>query len=177
MTVPDYRIARLTGDLDLVAFDCGAPEYTDWLVDHAHAAVAVGSSMVYLLLERVPPRAEERVVGYYAVCPTMVARDDVPRPLRRGLLRAVPAWLLDKLALDVSLRGDHDHQWGSQLLRAALETIVAGAERGGGQVIAVDAGHPGLVGWYVRHGFRSTDGPDLRLYLKVATARSYLAQG
>jgi hypothetical protein len=40
----------------------------------------------------------------------------------------------------------------------------------------VDADNPGLIGWYSRHGFRSTGGQDLRLYMKVATARKYLEQ-
>jgi hypothetical protein len=55
-----------------------------------------------------------------------------------------------------------------------METIVAGADVGGGQVIVVDADNAGLVDWYTRHGFRSTGSDNLRLYMKVATARQYL---
>lgn len=101
------------------------------------------------------PDAEHRVVGYFAICPTMVVRDDMPKPLQRGALRAAPAWLLAKLAQDGSLRGAKNHQWAAELLREALETI---------------------LGWYSRHGFQSTGSHDLRLYMKVATARKYLAQ-
>ncbi|MDT4936025.1 MAG: hypothetical protein QOK11_3917, partial [Pseudonocardiales bacterium] len=28
--------------------------------------------------------------------------------------------------------------------------------------------------WYAANGFLSTGGPDLRMYMKVATARAYL---
>ncbi len=35
---------------------------------------------------------------------------------------------------------------------------------------------PRLIGWYSRHGFKSTGGQDLRLYMKVATARKHLEQ-
>ncbi len=104
----------------------------------------------------------------------MVVRDDKPKSLQRGVLRAAPAWLLAKLALDRSLRGDKDHQWGAQLLREALEKIVASVDLGGGQIIVVDADNPGLIAWYSRQGFKSTGGQDLRLYMKVATARKYL---
>ena len=87
---------------------------------------------------------------------------------------AAPAWLLAKLAPDKSLRGDKDHQWGAQLLREALEKIVASVDLGGGQIFVVDTGIPGLIAWYSRQGFMSTGGQNLRLYMKVATARKYL---
>lgn len=176
MTPPTYRVAKLAPRFDLRTFDCAEPAYNEWLTEHAAKAVAAGSSMVYLLLERVRRGGEERVVGYFAICPTMVVRDDMPKPLQHGVLRAAPAWLLAKLALDASLRGDKEERWGSQLLREALETIVHGVDVGGGQIIVVDADNPGLVGWYSRHGFKSTGHDDLRLYMKVATARKYLAQ-
>lgn len=132
--------------------------------------------MVYLLLENIHPDGKERVVGYYAICPTMVVRDDMPKGVQRGMLRHPPAWLIAELALDTSLRGDKVKQWGTQLLREALERIVAVADQGAGQVIVVDADNAGLVAWYVGHGFKRTGGPDLRLYMKVATARRYLEQ-
>lgn len=133
--------------------------------------------MVYLLLERLSPDVGERVVGYYAICPTMILRDDIPKPVQRGVLRQAPAWLFAKLALDKSLRGDHHHQWGTQLLRDALQTILASVDNSGGQIIVVDADNAGLVDWYSRRGFKNTGGSDLRLYMKVATAQKYLQPG
>ncbi|MEI2276684.1 hypothetical protein OHC50_04295 [Paenarthrobacter ilicis] len=150
--------------------------YNSWLTEHAAKAVESGASMVYLLIES-QISAEQKVVGYFAICPTLVVRDDMPKPLQRNLLRSTPAWLLAKLALDRTLRGDSDMRWGWQLLRVALETIVEAASMGGGQVIVVDADNPGLIGWYSRHGFKPTGGSDLRLYMKVATARKYLLDG
>ena len=174
MTDLSFRIARLDAGFDLTTFDCGEPAYNQWLSEHARRAVESGSSMVYLLLERMSPDNEEHVVGYYAICPTMVVRDDAPKPLQRGVLRQAPAWLLAKLALDKSLRGDGTHKWGAQLLREALRTILASADNGGGQIIVVDADNAGLVSWYSRQGFKDTGGSDFRLYMKVATARKYL---
>lgn len=175
MTQPSYRVVTLTPRFDLGVFDCGETSYNDWLKEHAARAVAAGSSMVYLLVEQAQPGGDERVVGYYAICPTTVVRDDIPKPLQRGVMRAAPGWLLAKLALDRSLRGDTETRWGARLLRHALETILASADLGGGQVIVVDADNPGLVAWYTRHGFRSTGAQPLRLHMKVATARRYLA--
>ena len=176
MSSPAYRVTKLAPRFDLRAFDCGESAYNAWLIQHALNAVEAGSSMVYLLLERVHPGAEERVIGSYAICPTVVVRDDMPKSLQRGVLRAAPAWLLAKLALDRSLRGDKDHEWGALLLREALERIVASVDLGGGQIMVVDADNPGLIAWYSTQGFKSTGGPDLRLYMKVATARRYLEQ-
>ncbi|HXC76776.1 MAG TPA: hypothetical protein VNU19_06980 [Candidatus Acidoferrum sp.] len=174
MSSATYRVAKLTSGIELAGFDCGEPAYNEWLTEHALAAVAAGSSAVYVLLEEFESGAAERVIGYYAICPTLVVRDDIPKPLRHGMLRATPGWLLAKLALDVSRRGDKAQQWGAQLLRDALETILASADLGGGQVIVVDADEAGLLDWYTRHGFRTTGADNLRLYLKVATARRYL---
>jgi len=91
VTSPVYRVTKLTSGFDLRAFDCGEPAHNQWLVQHANNAVEAGSSMVCLLLEQVHPSAEERVVGYYAICPTVVVRDDMPKSLQRGVLRAAPA--------------------------------------------------------------------------------------
>ena len=115
------------------------------------------------------------MVGYYAINPTQVVREDVPKSLSRGWPQTVPAWKLGKLAVHVDLRADKDAQWGRQLLRDALETIVRVADAGGGKVIVVDADNQGLLGFYTRNGFKSTgrDG-DLSLYLKVSTARAAL---
>ncbi|HEX4726771.1 MAG TPA: hypothetical protein VH298_03180 [Jatrophihabitans sp.] len=182
MSSPSYRVQplsvafHLTGfDLtgfDLTAFDCGEPTYDQWLVNHARQAVRSGSAAVQLLVERQSGSA--RVVGYYAICPTLVVRAATPKQLRQGLLRSAPGWLLAKLALDRSLRGDPDRQWGRQLLRQALLTIIEAAEVGGGQLIVVDPANAGLVDWYAGNGCLTTGGPDLRMYLKVATARAYL---
>jgi ribosomal protein S18 acetylase RimI-like enzyme len=171
-----YRVAKLAPHFDVDAFDCAEPPYNEWLTQHALAAVSSGSAAVYVLLASEGTGGGERVAGYYAICPTLVVRDEVPKRLQRGLLRAAPGWLLAKLAVDVSLRGDRKDRWGSQLLRDALERIVAGADAGGGQIIVVDADNAGLVDWYNQHGFRSTGAANLRLYMKVATARQYLAR-
>jgi hypothetical protein len=174
---PSYRIQQLNATFhrtgfDLGAFDCGEPAYNEWLVNHAHRAVRAGSAAVQVLLER--QAGPSRVVGYYAICPTLVVRAAAPKQLRHGLVRSAPGWLLAKLALDRSLRGDADRQWARQLLREALLTIIDAAEIGGGQLIVVDPDNAGLVGWYAGNGFLPTGGPDLRMYLKVATARAYL---
>ena len=168
----------LAPGFDLGAFDCGEPSYNEWLANEATRAVESGSAAVHLLVETPTDEDDQstgdRVVGYFAICPTLIVRDHAPKQVRRGMLRSAPGWLLAKLALDQSLRGDPDRQWGRQLLREALLTMIAAADLGGGQMIVVDPDNAGLVAWYPAKGFHSTGGPDLRMYMKVATARTYL---
>lgn len=178
MNPASYRVVKLAPGFDLGAFDCGEPSYNEWLTKDARRAVDSGSAAVHLLIETPTEEDDQptgdRVVGYFAICPTLIVRDDAPKQYRRGLLRSAPGWLLAKLALDQSLRGNPGHQWGRQLLREALLTIMAAAELGGGQAIIVDPDNAGLVAWHAANGFVSTGGPDLRMYMKVATARRYL---
>lgn len=170
-----YRLSQLEPGLDLAGFDCGEQAYNAWLTGAAAQAHKTGSAHVSVLLER-DENGTERVVGYFAICPTLVVRDQMPKPMQRRMLSGTPGWLLAKLAVDTSLRGQPE-QWGRQLLREALLAIIAAAERGGGAVIVVDADNPGLVPFYQRNGFVPTGGGDLRLFMKVATARAYLLEG
>lgn len=170
---PTYRVTKLAPGDDLGDFDCGEPTYNEWLVRHAAASVQAGISAVYLLLEENDEAP--RVVGYYAINPTQVVREDVPSSLSRGWPQAVPAWKLGKLAVHIDLRADKNAQWGRQLLREALQTIVRVADAGGGKVIVVEADNAGLVAFYRRNGFKTTGAEgDLALYMKISTARKAL---
>jgi ribosomal protein S18 acetylase RimI-like enzyme len=169
---PTYRVIKWAPGYDLGAFDCGEAAYNDWLCEHAATSAQSGICAVYLLLEETENTA--RMVGYYAIAPTQVVRA-VPGKLARGWPQTVPAWKLAKLAVHVALHEDESAEWGRQLLREALERIVTVADAGGGKVIVVDADNAGLLGFYLRNGFKSTGvAGDLSLYMKVSTARRVL---
>ncbi|HEX3930033.1 MAG TPA: hypothetical protein VHW64_04975, partial [Nocardioides sp.] len=129
-------------DLELggIDFDCGVEHYNEWLRRHARTAVASGSASVYHLADSL----SDRLVGYFTLSPTQVARADVPKELHRGLLRATPGYLIGKLALDKSCqtrwRRDNcldplPQQLGPDLLRAAVLKALEAARTGGGQII------------------------------------------
>lgn len=178
MTDPSYHISKLApGEYDLGAFDCGEQTYNDWLAKSALGAISAGTCAVYVLVRDDGDTLA--IMGYFSIGPTQVVRDDLPDKMRRGSPQAVPGWLLGKLALHVDLQGKDS--WGSRLLVAALEKIVAVADDGGGKVIVVDADNVGLLGFYLRHDFQSVrpDQPgedSLRLFMKVSTARKAIAQ-
>jgi ribosomal protein S18 acetylase RimI-like enzyme len=168
----EYRVTPWASGYDLEAFDCGDEEYNEWLSRSAERACKAGTSAVYLLVAVSGEAAT--VVGYYAICPTMIVKEAMPKALQRGSMSQTPGWLLTKLAVSRDLRGG---PLGEQLLREALRTIARSANAGGGRVIAVDAGHPELIDWYQRRGFTPTGivGSN-RLYLKVSTAQRYLLE-
>ena len=172
MSAPSYRFAPFSGGSDLTGFDCGHEAYNQWLRNSAETAVRAGSAAVYLLLEET--RAATRVVGYYAIAPTAVVRAELPRAVAGGAPDPVPGFLIAKLALDRTLRGDRDAMWGTQLVVAALRRIIEAADVSGGRVIVVDVDNAGLVPFYRGHSFLPTKADPLRLYMKVATGRKLI---
>lgn len=171
MSEPTYRIVRLAPEHDLGAFDCGEEYYNSWLAHHAREADSRGTSAVYLLVCLNGEASDPKVAGYFAICPTTVQSDGAPNQVKRSIMRQAPGWLLAKLALDLSLQGG---TWGRELLREAIEEIVRAASSGGGQVIVVDPENEKVFTWYRAQGFLGTGMENLRLYMKVSTAREYL---
>lgn len=171
MSGENFRIERLAAKHDLAAFDCGVEYYNSWLSRYALEADQRGSSAVYVLVRDIGDPATPEVSGYFAICPTMAQTAGAPAEVRRSILRQAPGWLLAKLALDRSLRGG---TWGKELLREALQEILDSAARGAGQVIVVDAENERVFAWYEEQGFLGTGADNLRLYMKVSTARRYL---
>jgi hypothetical protein len=175
VTHVNHRLTPMAPGYDLGAFDCGEDTYNRWLVNGADAAVKAGTAGVYLLLEEVTGRPP-RVAGYYAICPTAVVRAELPKSVGNSMPDPVPGFLLAKMALDRSRQGDKEAMWGTQLVVAALRRIVEAANVSGGRVIVVDADNDGLLPFYSSHSFLPTKGHPLRLYMKVATARSLIAR-
>lgn len=158
-----YRSARLTGEHDLSAFDCGNDSLNAWLRDEALRAerARVSATTVWTL------PGDPAVLAFHSVAPTLLRREDMPSRSIAGGYSSVPGFLLGRLALDRSLQGKG---LGSQLLLDATELILGAAERGGGRVIVVDALDAGAIAFYEHHGFVRV-GESGRLVMKVATAR------
>jgi GNAT superfamily N-acetyltransferase len=90
------------------------------------------------------------VVGYFALAPHLLERDDAPPSVGRGAPRRIPAILLTKLALDNSL---HGQGLGAELLVQALTTIVTAARAAGGRLVVVDAIDADAASFYRAHDF------------------------
>ena len=116
-----YRVETLAHH-DLSGFSCGKPELDDWLRRHARTTTGQGTR-TYVLVDE-----EGRVVGYFALAPHLLMRDDAPPRLARGAPHQIPAILLAKLALDSTMHGSG---LGRDLLVHALATILDAARRAG----------------------------------------------
>jgi predicted N-acetyltransferase YhbS len=162
-----YLIEQLGDDHDLTAFSCGSAELDAWLRDHARAATGQGTRTYMMVGE------DERVVGYFAIAPHTIDRADVSNKTGRGAPRHIPAILLAKLALDECL---HGQRLGSELLVAALDTIVDAARRAGGKFVVVDAIDESAAAFYAHHEFEPMPSSPLRFTRKLSTIAKALGR-
>ena len=146
-------------------FSCGNEELDEWLRRHARTATGQGTR-TYVLVDD-----DGSVVGYFAVAPHLLVRNDAPPRLARGAPQQIPAILLAKLALVTSLQGQG---LGAELLIHALETVVAAARRAGGRIVLVDAIDDSAREFYEHHDFVLLPDHDRRLVMKLSTVAKEL---
>lgn len=131
-----------------------------WLHEHALAVQASRTGRTFVW------NNDGVVVAYYTLAAHRVARDLLPARLGRGSPDQIPAVLLARLALDVSLqrRGLGGRLLGEACYRAAVTSLTVGA-----RMIVVDAIDEAASTFYERYGFSRL--PDsLRLARKMSDA-------
>lgn len=161
------RFERLSPERDIQSFTSGNSDLDSWLRDASITADRAGTARVYLWLDD-----NERVIGYYAVVPHGIRREEVPSSVGRGAPDVIPGFLLARLALSEELHGQH---LGGELLVEALTTILNAIRLAGGRVIVVDAIDDRARGFYEHFGFRSLPSNDDRLVMKASTAAATLS--
>lgn len=162
----EWECSALSASHDLSAFDCGVSALNNWLTEHAHRAQVSGTAMTYVWTR---PH-DSRVVAYYAITPHQVAREEVPGALAGGV-SVIPAYLLARLALDQSLRGQG---LGGELLHDALSRIVSAAIIASGRLVVVDAIDDRAAAFYQHYNFRPVRNNPLRLVMKISTLQKAL---
>ena len=159
-------VEPLSDEHDVASFDCGNSDLTDWLHNHARHAGGQGTRS-YVLIEE----GNREVLGYFALAPHLIEREQLPRRVGRGAPRQVPAILLAKLALDTRLQG---LGLGRELLIRALSTVVDAALVAGGKIIVVDAVDDAGAAFYEAHDFAAVPGNPRRLVVKLSTVAKAL---
>lgn len=162
-----HRIEPLTDGHELDAFTCGRPALDTWLREHAHRATRQGTRTNLLIEDRTG-----LVVGYFAIAPHLIEREEAPRRIGPGAPRQIPAILLAKLALHKRL---HGQGLGAELLIHALTTIVTAARSAGGRIVIVDAIDDNAANFYRAHDFEPTPNDAHRLILKLSTVAKALS--
>ncbi len=169
MSAPKFIVTDLSDWDDVNGFTCGVPELDLWLQESAKRAQKVGTVKVKLLR----PLEGNAFIGYYAICPTEVRRDEDPLSSRvRGAMTRVPGFMLAKLAIASDVQGQH---LGRDLLVDAIRHICDASELVGGRIIVVDPISEPAAAFYAHYGFARINGSD-RMYLLVDDARASLQE-
>ena len=155
------RVAALDDGHDLTEFRSGKPDLDRWLRDHARSSAGQGTR-TYLLLDD-----QDVIVGYLALAPHVLVRDEAPKKVGRGAPRQIPCILLAKLALAKELQGQG---LGAELLVRALRMTIEAARIAGGKLVIVDAIDNAAAAFYRHHDFEPLPNRPDRLVMKLSTA-------
>ncbi|UJP40037.1 GNAT family N-acetyltransferase [Cellulomonas palmilytica] len=167
MSAPDYLVTDLGEWDDLDSFTCGTPALDVWLHETARRAQKAGTVRVRLLRSC----DAGQLVGYYAVCPTEVLREELALSSKvRAASSRVPGFMLAKLAISAEVQG---RGLGRDLLVDALEHICEASDLVGGRIVVVDPVDDRAANFYARYGFSSIVG-STRMYLLVPDAKASL---
>jgi GNAT superfamily N-acetyltransferase len=144
---------------DRSAFDCGRDELNDWLRTKTSPAHRLGSTRVYVFHE-----GDGIVRGYYTLSAGSLVRNEVPQQISKGQPPQIPAILIGRFAVDLSMQG---RGLGRQLLRDALERAAKISETLGIACVIVDAKDDKSRAFYERVGFFRVTPNGYRLVLPM----------
>jgi GNAT superfamily N-acetyltransferase len=152
----------------LHGFRSGAESLDRWLVAHARQSAAGNASRTYAMTDV----EQERVVAFHSLAAAAVDHASATARARKGQPRhPVPAVLLARLAVDVSVRG---RGLGALLLGDALLRVLSASERIGIGVVLVHALNPLARAFYEHAGFEPSPSDPLNLQLLVSDVRRTL---
>jgi GNAT superfamily N-acetyltransferase len=152
----------------LDGFDSGVESLNVWLIEHARQAVAAGSARVFVM----PDAEQHRVCGYYALAAAAVANEQATERARKGQPRhPIPAVLLARLAVDVSVQGRGIGAW---LLQDAMRRALSASEAVGMRVLLVHALDDNARSFYERWGFEPSPTDPLNLQMLFKDIRKSL---
>ena len=151
---------------DIEEFDCGVESLNNWLKRHAAHAAAAGSARTFVVVDA----EQQRVVGYHALTAASIAREQATTRAARGMPRhPIPAALLARLAVDVSVQGGGIGAW---LLRDAMLRTLSASESVGIRVLLVHALGDDARRFYERHGFEPSPTDPLNLQMLMKDLRA-----
>ena len=167
------RLSRprpIEADDDVAAFRSGEVSLDDYLRQRALANHVSDLARCYVCVDM----DEHRVVGYYTLSAVAIERAGLPGRVRRNAPDPVPAALLGRLAVDENVHGSG---LGRMLVRDAVLSTLAAADRIGVRILLVHALHERAASFYRVHGFSPSPTDPLHLYLLTGDARASLRPG
>lgn len=143
---------------DLSDFDCGNADLNIWLAKKARPNEAAGGSRTYVVC------SSDKVLGYYCLATGSVARQEATGKAKRNMPDPVPAMVLGRLAVDLTLQGQGI---GTDLLSDAVKRTLGAAKIGGIRVLLVHAKDEAAARWYGDRGFLRSPIPLPTLTLMI----------
>lgn len=148
-------------------FDSGEESLDRYLADRALTNHLADLARCYVCIDG----DAENVLGYYTLSAVAVEHADLPGKVRRNAPNPIPALLLGRLAIDAKARRAG---LGRYLVRDAILSTLAAADRIGVRILLVHALHEQAAGFYEALGFKRSPTDLLHLYLLLADARKPL---
>ncbi len=147
-------------------FVSGAAELDEWLLKYSWQNQQANNAITYVITDG------DRVVGYYAITMSAVAKLDVPAEMQRGRPSPIPCILLARLAVDQSCQGEG---LGWELLRDALLRAVQLSASIGAAAVLVHCRDETAKEFYMRNGdFLQSPVEELHLMVPVKALARYV---
>jgi predicted GNAT family N-acyltransferase len=143
---------------DCSEFDCGNDVLNTWLLERAKGNQQSRASRTFAVT------SNSRVVGYYGLSSSALARREATTRVARNMPDPIPAILLGRLAVDLSVQGAG---LGKGLLRDAMLRTLQVAEHSAVRALSVHAIDRRVRDWYGRHGFEPAPTGEMDLMVRV----------
>lgn len=147
-----------------LGFDSGEASLDRYLIDRALANHVSDLARCYVCVES----EDNQVVGYYTLSAVAIEHAELPGRARRNAPNPVPAVLLGRLAVNRKTQGTG---LGRLLVRDAILSTLAAADRIGVRLLIVHALHDEAAAFYAALGFKPSPTDPLHLYLLLSDAR------
>jgi ribosomal protein S18 acetylase RimI-like enzyme len=161
-------ISELLSDRHVLSsFSCGNDSLDRWLRSSALRGNLQDTGRTWVIHE-----GDNVVLGYYTLAGHALHRETLSRSQAHSLPVEVPAILLAKLAVDISLQGQGV---GRDLLLDALERCVAAGDMVAARFVVVDAVDDHAASFYERYGFQRIPNTDpIRMHRRLRDIASDL---
>lgn len=148
-------------------FDSGEESLNRYLADRALTNHLADLGRCYVCVDD----DTQEVLGYYTLSAVAIEHADLPGKVRRNAPHPVPAVLLGRLAISSTAQGSG---LGRFLVRDAILSTLAAADRVGVRILLVHALHDEAARFYANLGFQRSPTDPLHLHLLLADARTSL---
>ncbi len=148
-------------------FDSGEESLDRYLADRALTNHLADLGRCYVCVDG----DTDKIIGYYTPSAVAVEHAALPGKVRRNAPNPVPAVLMGRLGIDTTAKGSG---LGRFLVRDAILSTLAAADRIGVRILLVHALHEHAATFYEKLGFQRSPSDPLHLYLLLADARTSL---